>query len=45
MTHSVVLMTALVPTTGHVDLINFAASVTDYVTVVVSSRSFEPTID
>lgn len=43
MTHSVVLMTALVPTTGHVDLINFAASVTDYVTVVVSSRSFEPT--
>ena len=43
MTHAVVLMTALVPTTGHVDLINFAASVTDYVTVVVSIRSFEPT--
>lgn len=42
MIHSVVLMTALVPTTGHADLISFAENMGRQVSVIVSSRSFEP---
>lgn len=41
--HSIVLMTALVPTIGHQSLINFASHVSEKVTVIVSERSFEPT--
>lgn len=40
--NAVVLMTALLPTTGHKDLIEFAAEIADRVNVIVSSRSFEP---
>ncbi|QIG65784.1 nicotinamide-nucleotide adenylyltransferase [Ochrobactrum phage vB_OspM_OC] len=41
--NSVVLMTALLPTRGHEDLIRFASSITfGKVHVIVSSRSFEP---
>lgn len=41
---SVILMTALVPTTGHLDLIKFASYITEkVVTVIINGRSFEPT--
>lgn len=44
MTRALVLMTALVPTTGHADLIRFAHMLgTDGVNVLISERSFEPT--
>lgn len=40
---NVVLMTALVPTTGHRDLIEFAYNIpADKTVVIVSTRSFEP---
>ena len=44
MKNALVLMTALVPTTGHADLLRFAASLpqTD-VFALISGRSFEPT--
>lgn len=39
----IVLMTALVPTTGHADLIRFAASIPDaFVHVLINGRTFEP---
>lgn len=44
MSKALVLMTALLPTTGHIDLIRFAKAVADEVTVIVSTRSFEPAI-
>lgn len=41
--HAVVLMTALLPTTGHSDLIEFAGSLPEtQVCVLVNGRSFEP---
>lgn len=43
MNTAVVLMTALVPTTGHADLISFAATLdVDKVDVLLCGRSFEP---
>lgn len=42
MSHALIFMTALVPTTGHADLIKFANEMCDLVTVVVSGRSSEP---
>ena len=39
---AVVLMTALVPTVGHKNLITFAASLAGKVTVILSSRKHEP---
>lgn len=39
---SFVLATALVPTTGHRDLIEFAKQISDEVVVIVQGRSFEP---
>jgi NadR type nicotinamide-nucleotide adenylyltransferase len=43
MKNALVLMTALVPTTGHYDLIDFASKLPDAeVHVLVSTRSFEP---
>lgn len=44
MTKAVVMMTALLPTTGHIDLIKFACGIADEVDVIVSTRSFEPAI-
>lgn len=40
--HAVVLMTALIPTVGHKNLIGFASSLANHVTVIVSSREHEP---
>lgn len=43
MTRALVLMTALVPTTGHADLIRFASELgVEKVHVLISERSFEP---
>ena len=43
MKNAVVLMTALVPTTGHLDLIEWAANLPEtHVHVIVNTRSFEP---
>lgn len=43
LSNAIVLMTALLPTTGHADLIKFAASLPDSrVYVLISGRSFEP---
>jgi len=43
MKNIIVLMTALVPTTGHADLIRFAASIPESkVHVLINGRSFEP---
>lgn len=43
MTHSIVLLTGLLPTTGHRDLIRFAALIpNNTVHVLLSSRTFEP---
>lgn len=43
MSNTIVLMTALLPTTGHADLIKFAASLPgSRVHVLISGRSFEP---
>lgn len=43
LTNSIVLMTALVPTIGHLDLIRFANAITkDHTFVIVQGRSFEP---
>lgn len=43
MKNTIVLMTALLPTTGHADLIKFAASIPDSrVFVLISGRTFEP---
>jgi HTH-type transcriptional regulator, transcriptional repressor of NAD biosynthesis genes len=41
--HAFVLMTALVPTVGHVNLVTFAGEVANHVTVIICSRSKEPT--
>lgn len=41
--HALILMTALLPTTGHADLIDFARKLEDtYVHVLISGRTFEP---
>lgn len=41
--NAIVLMTALVPTTGHADLIDFSASLPEtHVWVLIQGRSFEP---
>lgn len=43
MARALIMMTALVPTTGHADLIEFAAGLdVDAVDVMVNTRSFEP---
>jgi len=43
MKNTIILMTALLPTTGHADLINFAKNFADtQVHVLVNSRTFEP---
>lgn len=43
MKNTIVLMTALLPTTGHADLIKFAADIPDSkVHVLISGRTFEP---
>lgn len=42
-THGLIFMTALLPTVGHQHLISFAANFVDYVHVVISTRSHEPT--
>lgn len=43
MKNALVLMTALIPTTGHADLIKFAASLPNIkVNVLINGRSFEP---
>lgn len=43
MKNTIVLMTALLPTTGHADLIKFAAALPDsQVHVLISGRTFEP---
>lgn len=43
MKNIIVLMTALLPTTGHADLINFAANIPDAkVHVLINGRTFEP---
>lgn len=43
MKNTIVLMTALLPTTGHADLIKFAAEIPDSkVHVLISGRTFEP---
>lgn len=39
-----ILMTALLPTRGHVNLIKFALEICEEVDVVISTRSFEPAI-
>ena len=43
MKHGLIFMTALVPTVGHQHLISFAANFADYVHVIISTRSSEPT--
>ena len=43
MKNTLILMTALIPTTGHTDLISFAASMADTnVYVLINGRTFEP---
>lgn len=42
MARSIVVLTALVPTVGHKFLIDFALELSDYVHVILCSRSFEP---
>lgn len=43
MKNTIVLLTALLPTTGHADLIKFASSITDSkVHVLINGRTFEP---
>lgn len=45
MKSALILMTAMPPTTGHADLIRFAANLPDtFVRVLVSGRSFEPLV-
>lgn len=40
--HAVILMTALLPTIGHKNLIQYASCLADEVNVIISGRSFEP---
>lgn len=42
-TNAIVLMTALVPTTGHQELIRFASKLAQSVDIIISARGFEPT--
>lgn len=42
MSTAIILMTALIPTTGHRDIIAFASDICDNVKVMVSTLSFEP---
>lgn len=42
-THGLIFMTALLPTVGHQHIISFAANFVDYVHVIISTRSKEPT--